>query len=151
MDSEDLQAYSIPELEQICREQKALYTPEELEQIFRIIQEKRSVHKADNQTDMVYCIVILILTMAGFFLPVIRIISLLFHLWLTFCKFPLIFGNSISRETVCAMMSFQFPVIGLAIGIYFKIKQSHFSKYYFSEMICSLMLGMLLLTGGFQF
>ncbi|MDE5884575.1 MAG: hypothetical protein K2H29_05795 [Oscillospiraceae bacterium] len=60
MDSEDLQAYSIPELEQICREQKALYTPEELE-------------------------------------------------------------------------------------------QSHFSKYCFSAVICSLMLGMLLLTGGFQF
>ncbi|MDE5769061.1 MAG: hypothetical protein K2H82_06720 [Oscillospiraceae bacterium] len=151
MDSKDLQAYSIPELEQICREQKALYTPEELEQISWIIREKCSIHKADNRTDMVYCIMMLILTVAGFFLPVIRIISLLFHLWLIFYKFPLIFRNSISKETICAMMSFQFPVIGLVMGIYFKIKQSHFSKYCFSAVICSLMLGMLLLTGGFQF
>lgn len=151
MDLEDLQAYSIRELEQICREQKALYTPEELEQISRIIQEKRSIHKADNRTDMIYCIVMLILALAGFFLPVIRIISLLFHLWLIFCKFPSVFQNYISGETVCAMMSFQFPVIGLVMGIYFKIKQNHFSKYCFNAVICSLILGLLLLTGGFQF
>lgn len=151
MDLKNLETYSIPELEQIYQEQKALYTSEELSQISRIIREKCSVHKADNRTDMVYCIVMLILTVAGFFLPVIRVISLLFHLWLIFYKSPLAFGNSISRETICTMMSFQFPVIGLVMGIYFKSKQSHFSKYCFRAVICFLMLGMLLLTGGFQF
>lgn len=151
MDSENLHAYSLVELEQIYREQKTLYTSEELDQISRLIQEKRRIRKTDHRADMPYCIVMLVLAGTGFFVPVIKVIPLIFDLWLIFCKFPPVFKKYISRETVYAMMSFQFPVIGLVMGIYFKIIQKHFSKYCFNAVICSLVLGGLLLTGGFQF
>lgn len=151
MDSQNLETYSVLELEQIYQEQKTLYTAEELDQISRIIQKKRSIHKTDNKTDMIYCMVMLILTVAGFFLPAIRIILLLFDLWIICCKFSLAFLGSVSMETICAMVSFQFSMIGLVMGIYFKIKQHYFSKYCFNAVVCSLLLGLLLLTGGFQF
>ncbi|MDE6731196.1 MAG: hypothetical protein K2J71_10540 [Oscillospiraceae bacterium] len=151
MDLQNLETYSVLELEQIYQEQKAFYTAEELDQISRIIQKKCSIHKTGNKTDMVYCMVMLILTVAGFFLPVIRMILLLFDLWIICCKFSPAFLGCISRETICAMVSLQFPMIGLVMGIYFKMKQHYFSKYCFNAVICSLLLGLLLLTGGFQF
>lgn len=152
MQTELFQAYSLAELECIYQEQKALYTPEELTVIHEMILEKRNARKAENQADVLYCIIILVLIVTGFFIPVVpNLLCLVFDVYLIAKKFPLVCGRYLSRETVYAMMSFQFPVIGLLMSIYFSFRHQPFSKYCLRALMCSVMIRMLLLSGGIQF
>ncbi len=76
--TEEMNSYSITELEAICATQGDMYTDEEMRMIVQILERKRQEQHVSNQKDLratLYCIVGLLLPVVGLIIAICQLAS----------------------------------------------------------------------------